>query len=144
MRLTLIMSNPESELNLEKLFLPAWAKDSPNANKYAKHAGEDRPQRDERRGGGSRRRRRDFGGRGGQSAVDRKIVAQVEIVLDNLARKTSAARWWWWRKSFAAMNHEISAAGTVAGNLRHAFARRKRCRISRPPNQNDGTRLSAF
>jgi hypothetical protein len=49
---------PESELNLEELFLPAWAKDSATANKYAKHTGEDRPARGERRGGP----RRDFGG----------------------------------------------------------------------------------
>ncbi|MEO7299963.1 MAG: hypothetical protein ABI042_15460 [Verrucomicrobiota bacterium] len=60
------MSNPETELDLEKLFLPAWAQESPNVNKYSKHAGDDRPQRDERRGGGSRPPRRDFGGGGGQ------------------------------------------------------------------------------
>lgn len=64
-------TTPESELNLEELFLPAWAKDSSGANKYAKHTGEDRPARGERRGGP----RRDFGGprgekRGGPS--DRK------------------------------------------------------------------------
>jgi hypothetical protein len=59
------MSNPESELDLEKLFLPAWAQESPSVNKYSKHAGDDRPPRDERRGGGSRPPRRDFGG-GGQ------------------------------------------------------------------------------
>jgi len=51
-------TTPESELNLEELFLPAWAKDSATANKYAKHSGEDRPMRGERRGGP----RRDFGG----------------------------------------------------------------------------------
>jgi hypothetical protein len=51
-------TTPESELNLEELFLPAWAKDSSTANKYAKHTGEDRPIRGERRGGS----RRDFSG----------------------------------------------------------------------------------
>lgn len=53
-------TTPESELNLEELFLPAWAKDSSTANKYAKHSGDDRPSRDDRRGG-SRPPRRDFG-----------------------------------------------------------------------------------
>jgi len=58
------MSNtPESEFDLDKLFLPSWAKDEPSVNKYAKHTGEDRGLRDEgRRGGGSRPPRRDFGG----------------------------------------------------------------------------------
>ncbi|MEP6664754.1 MAG: hypothetical protein ABJC04_13945, partial [Verrucomicrobiota bacterium] len=57
------MSNtPETEFDLEKLFLPAWAQESPGVNKYAKHSGDDRPQRDDRRGGGSRPPRRDFGG----------------------------------------------------------------------------------
>ncbi len=57
------MSNtPETELDLEKLFLPAWAQESPNVNKYAKHAGDDRPQRDEGRREGARPPRRDFGG----------------------------------------------------------------------------------
>src|SRR6478735_9571061 len=51
-------TTPESELNLEELFLPSWAKDSSTSNKYAKHTGEDRPIRGERRGGP----RRDFGG----------------------------------------------------------------------------------
>ncbi|MEO5804747.1 MAG: hypothetical protein ABIR24_14575 [Verrucomicrobiota bacterium] len=55
-------TTPESELNLEELFLPSWAKDS-TANKYAKHSGDDRPSRDDRRGGGGGARppRRDFG-----------------------------------------------------------------------------------
>jgi len=43
------------EIDLEKLFLPAWAQESPSANRYAKYAGEpaareDRP-REGRRGG---------------------------------------------------------------------------------------------
>ena len=57
------MSNtPEAEFDLDKIFLPAWAKDSSNVNKYAKHSGDDRPQRDEGRHGGARPPRRDFGG----------------------------------------------------------------------------------
>ena len=42
------MSNIESDLDLDKLFLPAWAQVSPAYNKYAKFAGE--PERAERRG----------------------------------------------------------------------------------------------
>jgi hypothetical protein len=42
---------PESEFDLEKLFLPAWAQDEPSASKYAKYEGEtQRPERDGRRG----------------------------------------------------------------------------------------------
>src|SRR6186713_2488903 len=66
-------TTPESEFNLEELFLPSWAKDS-TANKYAKHSGDDRSSRDDRRGGGGARPpRRDFGSqrpgeqRGGQT-----------------------------------------------------------------------------
>jgi hypothetical protein len=33
---------PETEFDLEKLFLPAWAQESPATNKYAGYAGEDR------------------------------------------------------------------------------------------------------
>ncbi len=56
------MSNtPESEFDLDKLFLPSWAKDSPGVNKYAKHTGEDRGPRDDDRRGGPRPPRRDFG-----------------------------------------------------------------------------------
>ena len=33
---------PETEFDLEKLFLPAWAQESPAANKYAGFAGDDR------------------------------------------------------------------------------------------------------
>jgi hypothetical protein len=59
----------ESELDLEKLFLPAWAQESPAVNKYAGHSGEDRPERGRGRGDrGDRGPRRDrppgFGGGG--------------------------------------------------------------------------------
>ncbi len=61
---------PESEFDLEKLFLPAWAQGSPIVNKYASFAGEDRPDRGPRddRQGGRRPPRRDFGqqGQGGR------------------------------------------------------------------------------
>jgi len=67
--------NPETDLDLEKLFLPAWAQESPSVNRYAKFAGgEDRPERrDERRGGGPRPPRREGGGRafGGPKRDDR-------------------------------------------------------------------------
>jgi hypothetical protein len=43
--------SPESELDLEKLFLPAWAQVSPSVNKYAGHSGEDRSERGRGRGG---------------------------------------------------------------------------------------------
>ena len=43
--------SPESELDLEKLFLPAWAQESPSINKYAGHSGEDRGERGRGRGG---------------------------------------------------------------------------------------------
>jgi len=36
---------PESEFDLEKLFLPAWAQESPQANRYADFAGEERAER---------------------------------------------------------------------------------------------------
>jgi hypothetical protein len=38
-------TTPESELDLEKLFLPAWAQDSPGVNRYANFAGEERRER---------------------------------------------------------------------------------------------------
>src|ERR1017187_9339139 len=43
---------PENELDLEKLFLPAWAQEPSSAKNYAQYAGADtRPDRgDERRG----------------------------------------------------------------------------------------------
>ena len=45
-------SESESELDLEKLFLPAWAQDSSKVNRYADFAGDDRRERsfDDRRG----------------------------------------------------------------------------------------------
>ena len=46
-------TNPETDLDLEKLFLPAWAQADPAVNRYAKFAGgDDRPDRnrDDRRG----------------------------------------------------------------------------------------------
>src|SRR5260370_25783946 len=48
-----LMSTPENELDLEKLFLPAWAQEPASANLYAKYeGGDDRPDRgrDDRRG----------------------------------------------------------------------------------------------
>ncbi len=56
---------PESEFDLEKLFLPAWAQSSPAVNKYASFAGDDRPPREHGdRPGGRRPPRRDFGQQG--------------------------------------------------------------------------------
>jgi len=54
---------PEPDFDLEKLFLPAWAQESPQANRYADFAGEDRPARafDDRKG--RRPPRRDLPGR---------------------------------------------------------------------------------
>ena len=55
----------ESEFDLEKLFLPAWAQGSPTVNKYASFAGDDRPPREHgERPGGRRPPRRDFGQQG--------------------------------------------------------------------------------
>src|SRR6185369_13374605 len=44
---------PDNELDLEKLFLPAWAQEPASAKNYANYqgGGEDRPDRRERRGG---------------------------------------------------------------------------------------------
>jgi len=76
---------PETEFDLEKLFLPAWAQESPAANKYAGFAGDDRresrfddrrgrrgpprgeprPGEQRPRGGGPPQRGRDGGGREG-------------------------------------------------------------------------------
>jgi hypothetical protein len=57
------MSNtPESEFDLEKLFLPAWATDAPAVNKYANFSGDDRPRRED--GPRERRPRRDGPGGG--------------------------------------------------------------------------------
>lgn len=57
---------PENELDLEKLFLPAWAQEPASANLYAKYEGDDRPQRDDRRGPRrpGQQRRPDFPPRG--------------------------------------------------------------------------------
>jgi hypothetical protein len=48
---------PEPEFDLEKLFLPAWAQDSPQVNRYADFAGEDRAERkyDDRQAAAARR-----------------------------------------------------------------------------------------
>ena len=52
---------PDSEFDLEKLFLPAWAQGPPSVNKYAGFAGEDRPPRERgERLPGRRPPRRDF------------------------------------------------------------------------------------
>ena len=57
---------PEPDFDLEKLFLPAWAKQPADYNKYSKFAGgEERERsggRDDRGGGARRGPRRDFGG----------------------------------------------------------------------------------
>jgi hypothetical protein len=57
--------NPETDLDLEKLFLPAWAQESSSINRFAKFAGEpERPdRREERPGRGPRPLRREGGGR---------------------------------------------------------------------------------
>src|SRR5271154_794097 len=49
-------TTPEADFDLEKLFLPAWAQESPDVNRYAKHPGDDRPERrfDDRMGGNRR------------------------------------------------------------------------------------------
>jgi hypothetical protein len=60
-------TNPETDLDLEKLFLPAWAQEPASVNRYAKYSGgEDKPdrRRDDRRGPRPPRRegdRRDSG-----------------------------------------------------------------------------------
>ncbi len=59
---------PEADFDLEKLFLPAWAQASPDVNRYAKYAGDTRPDRDrvfdDRRGPRRPPPRRDGGGPG--------------------------------------------------------------------------------
>ena len=83
---TMTMSEPpETEFDLERLFLPAWAQESPATNKYAGFAGEDRresrfddrpgrrgpprgggrPGEQRPRGGGLPQRGREGGNRGG-------------------------------------------------------------------------------
>ena len=56
---------PDNELDLEKLFLPAWAQEAPSSVKYAKYeGGDDRPdRRDDRRGPRPPRRDGPPGGR---------------------------------------------------------------------------------
>jgi len=58
---------PDNELDLEKLFLPAWAQEPSSAKQYAnyKGGGEDRGDRRERRGPRPPRRDGGFGGPGG-------------------------------------------------------------------------------
>jgi hypothetical protein len=58
--------NPETDLDLEKLFLPAWAQDSAkNTNRYEKFTGEEGARRDDRgERRGPRPPRRDGGGGG--------------------------------------------------------------------------------
>lgn len=58
---------PDNELDLEKLFLPAWAQEPSSAKQYAnyKGGGEDRPDRRDRRGPRPPRRDGGFGGPGG-------------------------------------------------------------------------------
>jgi hypothetical protein len=70
-------TNPETDLDLEKLFLPAWAQESPSVNRYAKFEGGEGPRQDDRRQRGNRppprrdvpapagRERPRFGGRDG-------------------------------------------------------------------------------
>ncbi len=83
-------TTPESELDLEKLFLPAWAQDAPGVNRYANFAGEERrertfddrqrprpPRRDQPRGSGPKgdRQRRPGPGPRGQGAPDARRPA---------------------------------------------------------------------
>ena len=46
--------NPETDLDLEKLFLPAWAQGTSDTNRYAKYTGSEEPRREDR-GRGDRR-----------------------------------------------------------------------------------------
>jgi hypothetical protein len=82
------MSNaPEPDLDLEKLFLPAWAQDSSQVNRYADFKGDDRAERKFDDRGGRRPPRRDQpggpkprGGRpaGGAERRDRRPEARVQ------------------------------------------------------------------
>lgn len=58
--------NPETDLDLEKLFLPAWAQGTSDTNRYAKYTGGEESRRDDRgradRRGGPRPPRREGGG----------------------------------------------------------------------------------
>src|SRR5688500_14662453 len=64
--------NPETDLDLEKLFLPAWAQESAkDTNRYAKFTGNEGERRGDRDRGESRgprppRREGGFGGGGGR------------------------------------------------------------------------------
>lgn len=61
--------NPETDLDLEKLFLPAWAQETADTNRYAKYTGGEESRSDDRGRGerrGPRPPRRDFGGRAPQ------------------------------------------------------------------------------
>src|ERR1051325_1603914 len=63
-------TSPEADFDLEKLFLPAWAKESPQHNRYAKYEGApERERRDDRRRDGRDRppRRPDYPGARGPS-----------------------------------------------------------------------------
>jgi hypothetical protein len=63
-------TTPEAEFDLEKLFLPAWAKESPQQNRYAKYEGGESGRRGDRRQDSRDRppRRPDFGAPRGPSA----------------------------------------------------------------------------
>src|SRR5581483_10658998 len=39
-------TSPDADFDLEKLFLPAWAQESPSVNRYAKYTGDERGDRD--------------------------------------------------------------------------------------------------
>src|SRR5204863_6432226 len=60
------MSIPDNELDLDKLFLPAWAQEPASANLYAKYEGEERAGDRDRRGArpGRRGPRREGGEQG--------------------------------------------------------------------------------
>jgi hypothetical protein len=59
-------TSPENELDLEKLFLPAWAQEPSSAKLYANYeGGDDRPDRKGDRRGGRKPFRREGGGFGG-------------------------------------------------------------------------------
>jgi len=61
------MTNPEADFDLEKLFLPAWAQQAPDLNRFAKHPGPS--ERDQRQG--DSRGNKPFGARRPQGAPDR-------------------------------------------------------------------------
>jgi len=61
-------TSPEQDLDLEKLFLPAWAQEPASAKLYAKYEPEERPDRRDRDRRGPRRDRRDGPPRGERPA----------------------------------------------------------------------------